>query len=159
MTRQSFKTKKGTELPLVSLKGKEYLLVAHRLVWLVEEADSYSIETEFLKLEEEYSIARTKLVIYDKDGKVIKQASATKKETKKDFPDFVEKSETGSLGRALSMCGFGTQFSLPDLDEGERLADAPLAPPPIAAQKAPEMSKPKVATFRKPKTEESGGWE
>lgn len=138
MLRSHFKTQRGTELPLMNLKGKEYLLVAHRLVWLVEEADSYSITTEFLKLEEDYAIARTILTIYDKDGKAIKSATATKKETKKDFPDFVEKAETGSLGRALSMCGFGTQFSLPDLDEGDRIVDAPISPKPTA----PKVSQP-----------------
>ncbi len=41
----------------------------------------------------------------------------------------LEKSETGAIGRALALCGFGTQFT-PELDEGERLADSPLQSPP-----------------------------
>jgi hypothetical protein len=37
-----------------------------------------------------------------------------------------EKDETGAVGRALAMCGYGT-LQAPEFDEGDRLADAPLA--------------------------------
>lgn len=129
--RAFFKLKSGTELPLMNLRGREYLQVAHRLVWLVEETERYTIETEFLKLEDEYSICRSVVNIYNKEGILTRSASATKKETKKDFPDFVEKSETGSIGRALAMLSFGTQFSTQDMEEGNRLADSPLPPPGV----------------------------
>jgi hypothetical protein len=50
----------------------------------------------------------------------------SKLEKASDFPDFVEKAETGAIGRALGALGFGTQFS-PDLEEGiRRLVDAPV---------------------------------
>lgn len=115
------KTPKGTELPLLSLKGKDYLQVAHRLVWFREERPSWAIETEFAVLSPEYSIA--KATIKTDDGKII--ATAHKREDAKHFPDFMEKSETGAIGRALALIGYGTQFA-PELDEGDRIVDAPL---------------------------------
>ena len=62
--------------------------------------------------------------ICDGDGKLM--ATGTKKEDVKGFGDFIEKAETGSVGRALALCGFGTQFA-PELDEagGGRFADSP----------------------------------
>lgn len=149
MARTEFTTKKGTVLPLMNLKGKEYLMVAHRLVWLTDESENYDIQTEFLSLTEDMAVAKTTLTLMDKDGKVLKRTQATKRETKKDFPDFIEKAETGSLGRALAMAGFGTQFSTQDLDEGDRLADAPLAPSKVEVNK--EMKE--KQSFRKAKVE------
>ena len=43
---KTFKTPKGTELPLLDLRGKDYLMVAHRLVWFREEHSDWTIETE-----------------------------------------------------------------------------------------------------------------
>lgn len=171
MVRTSFRTKKGTELPITNLKGKEYLMVAYRLVWLTEEADRYDIETSLLQLTDTQAVARTVLTIYDKEGKALKRVSGTKRETQKDFPDFIEKAETGSLGRALAMAGFGTQFSVQDLDEGNRLADAPLenatkstpvpslSPATMSVTTTPVETNgtapKKASSFRKPKKVES----
>jgi len=124
---KTFKTKKGTELPLASLKGKDYLLIAHRLLWLSEESTNYDISTDFLVLTDVETVARAVVTLFDAEGKVVRKATATKRETKKDFSDHTEKAETGAMGRALAMLGFGTQFAQQDLDEGERLADAPLS--------------------------------
>lgn len=121
------KTSKGTLLPLVNLKGKNYLQVAYRLQWLTEDVDSYSIETNYLYLDENRSTAHAKVTIFDKSGKVARSASATKSETKADFSDHAEKAETGAIGRALAMLGFGTQHAIADLEEGERIVDSPLA--------------------------------
>lgn len=125
---KSFTTENGTELPLLSLRGKPYLQVAHRLVWLTEKYAKYDIETKVLSLDDEHAVINTKVSLFDETGNVVRAASATKKETKKDFPDFIEKAETGSLGRALAMLGLGTQFCTQDLDEGNRLADSPIPP-------------------------------
>jgi len=133
-----YTTEKGTELPLLNLRGKPYLQIAHRLVWLTEKYNSYTIETSFLRLDDEHAIARSEITLFNDDGSVLKKASATKKETKKDFPDFVEKAETGASGRALSKLGIGTQFCTQDMDEGKRLADAPVK----IANKVASISKP-----------------
>lgn len=117
-------TPKGTELPLMDIKGKPYLQVGHRLVWFREERPEWTIETEIHTLADKGVIM--KAIIKNEDGRVI--AMAHKKETQVGFADYIEKGETGAIGRALAMCGFGTQFS-PELDEGERLADAPIDKP------------------------------
>lgn len=123
---KTVKTPKGTSLPLVNLKGKDYLMVGHRLQWFNETEDKFTIETTFPLLTEEQTVAHAVVTVFDKDGSVIKKASATKRETKKDFSDHTEKAETSAIGRALAMLGYGTQFALADLDEGQRLADSPM---------------------------------
>jgi len=117
------KTPKGTELPLINLKGKPYLQVAHRLIWFREEEPQSGIETTPLVLEKDYAVFQAKIT---RDGKVV--AMATKCEDRKGFPDFIEKAETGAIGRALALVGYGTQFTTQDLDEGNRLADSPVDP-------------------------------
>lgn len=131
---KTLKTPKGTELPLVNLKGKDYLQVAHRIQWFNEENPNFRIQTELLSVTDEQTIARTQVVILNEAGSIIKSATATKRETKKDFPDHTEKAETGSVGRALLMLGYGTQFALSDLDEGDRIVDSPM---PTAKSAAP----------------------
>lgn len=119
-------TEKGTQLPLINLKGKSYLMVAHRLQWLTEKEENYVIDTTVLSESAEQATVRAKVTILTVDGKVKKQATATKVETKKDFNDYLEKAETAAIGRALAMLGFGTQHALSDLDEGGRIVDTPL---------------------------------
>lgn len=118
----TFRTKKGTELPLLNLRGKDYLQVAHRLVWFREEHPDWSIETEIVENKPEATLS--KATIKDEKGRIL--ATAHKFEDKKGFADHREKSETGAIGRALALLGYGTQFCADELDEGERLADAPV---------------------------------
>lgn len=128
------KTPKGTELPLVNLKGKDYLMVAHRLVWFNEASDRFNVSTDFLLLTDEQTVARAHVVVFNEKGEVVKSATATKRETKKDFSDHTEKAETGAIGRALALMGYGTQFAIADLDEGNRLADSPVVNTKVAAK-------------------------
>jgi hypothetical protein len=116
-----FNTPKGTELPLLDLRGKPYLQVAHRLVWFREEHPNWSIETE-VSIMENKAAAVGSAKIKDETGRII--ATAHKYEDQKGFQDFIEKSETGAVGRALAMCGYGTQFA-PEIEEGERIVDSP----------------------------------
>jgi len=140
---KTFKTPKGTVLPLMDIKGKDYLQVAHRLVWFREEKPDWSIGTDYLVLEQDRSVARA--LIKDQSGRLM--ATAHKSEDSKGFADHMEKAETGAIGRALAMVGFGTQFA-PELDEGERLADSPVVSgrnsqgPPNSAISGASSSKP-----------------
>jgi hypothetical protein len=118
----TFKTPKGTELPIMSLKGKDYLEVKYRLVWFREDKPNWAIVTEIVKLEESYAIAKAQVL--DQEGHVV--ATAHKREDKQHFQDFIEKCETGAVGRALALCGYGTQFA-PEIEEGDRIVDAPAA--------------------------------
>lgn len=166
---KTVKTPKGTELPLISLKGKDYLQVAHRLVWFNEAVDRFRIVTDLLQVSDDQTVARAVITVFNEEGIEIKCSSATKRETKKDFPDHTEKAETGAIGRALALMGYGTQFAVADLDEGDRLADAPVTSfkrenakaPEAPAAKQVEASTPavtapaKISTFRKKKPEEA----
>lgn len=152
----TYTTTKGTELPLMSLKGKPYMQVAHRLVWFTESVLTYSTETDYLSLTDEQTVAKVTVKVFKEDGSLLKQASATKRETKKDFPDHTEKAETGALGRCLALLGYGTQFAIADIDEGDRLADSPVATVEqksvsavVTAATTPSENKP-VASFKRP---------
>lgn len=119
---KTFKTKNGTELILINLKGKDYLQVAYRLVWFREENPSAIIETEFVNLTDKFALCKATI---KRDSGVI-VATAHKREDASHFADFCEKSETGAIGRALALCGYGTQFCAEEFDEGSRIVDAPL---------------------------------
>lgn len=157
---KTVKSPKGNDLPLTNLKGKDYLMVAYRIQWLNEDSNvgSFDIATDFVSLTEEQTIARSKVTLYGTDGKFLRAATATKRETKKDFPDHTEKAETSAIGRALAMLGYGTQFAVADLDEGNRLADSPLVRTDgveknaLAGPGEKEKDEPKTkrASFRKP---------
>lgn len=123
----TFKTKKGTELPLTNLKGKDYLMVQWRLVWFREEHPDWSIITEFTSADATGALA--KAAVWNKEGQIM--ATAHKYEDKQGFGDYREKAETGAIGRALALCGYGTQFCADELDEGDRIADSPVERPPV----------------------------
>lgn len=121
---REFKTPKGTKLPLRQIQGKDYLEVQSRIIWFVEENPSYSIHTDFKLLTDKAAVASACIKIFQ-DGKVVRESTATKTETPQGFSDFVEKAETGAIGRALANLGYGTQFSHLDYAEGDRIVDGP----------------------------------
>lgn len=121
---RTFTTEKGSVLPVLNLRGQDYLEVKYRLVWFREEHPDWSIETEFVTLTERAALARA--ILKDESGRVI--ATAHKAETSTGFPDFMEKAETGAIGRALALIGYGTQFCADELDEGDRIVDSPANP-------------------------------
>jgi hypothetical protein len=98
----------------------DYLPVAARIMWFRREHPDWSIITKIVQLANKAVVM--KAVIKNAEGRVI--ATARKKETEIGFPDYIEKAETGAIGRALALCGYGT-LQAPEFDEGERLADAP----------------------------------
>jgi hypothetical protein len=100
----------------------DYLPVAARIAWFRREHPLWSIITEVEQLAGKAVVM--KATIKDMLGTVI--ATARKKETEVGFPDYIEKAETGAIGRALAMCGYGT-LQAPEFDEQDRLADAPVA--------------------------------
>jgi hypothetical protein len=136
---------------LIQLKSrdgsKDYLPVQWRLVWFRSLCPEGIIETEMVHFDpnreteeevytwnqearrSEKSIKRANgFVVFRAvvtDGKGGK-ATATKSEKAASFGDYVEKAETGAIGRALAMLGFGTQFTGDDLDEQHRIVDAPV---------------------------------
>lgn len=120
----TFRTPKGTELPLTSLKGKDYLQVAWRIVWFREVYPLGRIDTECVEVSEKHAVYKAHISIPNERGEYVKLADADKREDAGHFGDFREKAQTGAIGRALALCGFGTQFT-EDLDEGDRIVDSP----------------------------------
>jgi hypothetical protein len=102
-------------------KETDYLPVAARIAWFRKDHPYWSIITEVEQLADKAIVI--KAIIKDMTGQII--ATARKKETEIGFPDYIEKAETGAIGRALAMCGYGT-LQAPEFDEQDRLADAPL---------------------------------
>jgi len=109
---------------LMKIQGKAYLPVAPRVsLFRAEHGFEYGIETAPATFDDAQHV-RAKIVRLS-DGAVV--ATATKRVKQdargpaKDWP--LETAETGAIGRALALCGYGTLFG--DLDEGDQLADAP----------------------------------
>ena len=142
---------------LMDLRGKKYLQVPWRLVWLNDDYSrgligGFSIDTaqvfdrEFdnpkaTSGQDACAKFRTTVKILDSHGNVIKSATGTGTAYKSEFSLYTEKAETKSVGRALAMVGYGTAHCEDDFDMGEEaspvdglpgpaLADAPL---PIGA--------------------------
>lgn len=99
----------------------DYLPVAARIAWFRKDNPDWSIITKCIQLANKAVVM--KAIIKNAEGRII--ATARKKETEVGFPDYIEKAETGAIGRALAMCGYGT-LQAPEFDESERLADAPV---------------------------------
>jgi hypothetical protein len=126
---------------------KDYLAVAWRLVWFRSACSEGTIATEMVVLDLDKETSEEYMQWSDAEHKKVKvtrkangfcifratvtdgkggSAQATKSEKAASFPDYIEKCETGAVGRALAMLGYGTQFTGDELDEKHRLADAPL---------------------------------
>ena len=142
LPRTSWETPKGTSLPLLNLKGKEYLTVAQRIRWFREENPLGRIDTDCITFTNSEAHFRAIISIKAADGTYIKLADANKYETKQGFPDYLEKAQTGAVGRALALCGYGTQFCADELEEGERLADSPVDPVALLASYASQPAQP-----------------
>lgn len=109
---------------IIKLKGKDYLEVKFRLVWFREDhpAESgWGINTSIVQFDEKQGTV--KATITDPEGRIA--ATGTKQEVPKDFGDYLEKAETGAIGRALALLGYGTQFA-PEMEEGQRIVDSPV---------------------------------
>jgi len=126
---------------------RDYLPVQWRLVWFRSLCPEGVVETEMLHLdperetEEEIDTWNEEKNQYEKVVKhakgfvvfraVVKDGkggtgTGTKSEKAVSFPDFIEKAETGAIGRALAVLGFGTQFTGDELDEEHRIVDSPV---------------------------------
>ena len=100
----------------------DYLPVAARIAWFRKDHPFWGIITEIEHLADKAVVMKATI----KDMHEVVIATARKKETEAGFPDYIEKAETGAIGRALAMCGYGT-LQAPEFDEQDRLADTPVA--------------------------------
>lgn len=115
---------------LTKLKGKDYLEVKWRLLWLRTEHPDAVIETELARLETDFAAGHA-MAVFRASVSIPDGGSATGwgQEELRDFGDYLEKAETKALGRALAALGFGTQFCEDfDFAEGDqnRVVDSPV---------------------------------
>lgn len=142
------------EKHLMELQGKAYLEVKWRIVWFRSEFPDGTIETEEVLVDLDREVEaeiptgnwipnpnRPGKKMPEKVTKIAKgyarfratvttgkggRATGTKSENAASFPDYIEKAETGAIGRALALLGYGTQFTGDELNEEHRIVDAPV---------------------------------
>jgi len=112
--------------------GRDYLNVQNRLLWFIRDQRAfiasglarmpYIVQTDLIEIDRKDKWAHFKTYVRDVLGN---EATMYGSESATDFPDYAEKASTKSLGRALLLLGYGTAFA-PEMDEGERVVDAPL---------------------------------
>ena len=137
----------------------DYLNVQNRLIWFIRDQralitaglarTSYVIETELIELDRTKEWAHFKTHVRDVLGN---EATMYGSESARDFPDYIEKASTKSLGRALLLLGYGTAFT-GEIDEGERPVDAPAPRPnPVAVPPArpAAVARPTIPTAPRP---------
>lgn len=120
---------------LIQVKGgADYLEVKWRLVWFRHEYPFGRVFTEVVENDREggYACVRARVEFdcTDSEGRDrIAVAEGTGTETASDFADYLEKSETKAIGRALAGLGYGTQFvqdfDMQDPDGSPHVVDAP----------------------------------
>ena len=110
---------------LISLKGKDYLQVAHRVQWFREVHPNGSIETELVSV----TPLIYKATIKNADGHILAtgHGSAQTRANAVWSGREPEKAETAAVGRALALAGFGTQFT----DGFDDAADDHLSDSPV----------------------------
>ena len=139
-------------------KPRLYLEVKWRLVWFREQCPEATIETEIVHLDLDKEVTAEVSEWNNDTGRMEKRikhgtgmaivkatvkmpngamATGTKMENNAAFGDFLEKAETGAIGRALAALGFGTQFTGDELAEGDRIVDAPVERRQAAQEELP----------------------
>ena len=104
--------------------NKTYLPVAPRVAAFRHNNPDATIYTETEAIGDKHYVKATVAEGYDVRATAYKEIKfgAKGKSAAANFP--LETAETGAIGRALAMCGYGTLMG--DLDEDDQLADSPL---------------------------------
>jgi hypothetical protein len=138
---------------LIDIRGKRYLEVKWRLVWLRQEHPDWSITTELLEVGDPVIV---RAVVSDATGRTLATGHAEYPRGRQ-FPSIM-KAETAAVGRALAHAGFGTQFAGEDVEEAD-LVDAPVARPlggrPLGVSPANRVERPLAAA--RPATARTNG--
>jgi hypothetical protein len=111
---------------MLNLKGKDYLPVAARIVWLRREHPHAVIRTKLVEHDPQGGFALYRAEVELPDGGY---AEATATQSRKQFGDYLEKCETKAIGRALGFLGYGTMAAFEDEPDNPLYADAPVDRP------------------------------
>lgn len=99
MAQQPFDTNQF----LIKVKGQDYLEVKHRIAWMRSEHPEATVETELASHADGRAIMRASVVLPSGGS-----ATGWGSETAANFENYIEKSETKAIGRALTALGYGT---------------------------------------------------
>jgi len=114
--------------------GSYYLPVAARLLWFREEHPDWPVVTKIADGGYGAGYVVVQAQVIKPTGEII--ATGHKSETKEDFPSgWIEKAETGAIGRALAVAGYGVQYA-PELAETEPPAQIPRRPSPSSYRRS-----------------------
>lgn len=118
---------------VTKIKGKDYIQVAHRVLWMRTDHPDWRIDTDLIQMEP-FPVVKARVI--DEAGQQIASAygTAQPKAGSVYAGREIEKAETAAIGRALALAGFGTQFAMGEFDDADNdhLADSPTRPTPAA---------------------------
>ena len=121
---------------MMKVTGKDYLPALVRIMWFRDDHPDWRIITEIVNNDDEKALVKAS--IYNSEGILV--STAHKTQSRKQFPmGYVEKAETGAVGRALAYVGYG---SLSEGDDDD-VCDAPVDnnKKPIPAEPRPVENK------------------
>ena len=128
---------------------KDYLNVQARLMWFRDVHPHGVITTQLAHLDLDRQIAVFHAHVEDGEGGI---GEGYGSESVNDFLDYIEKASTKAIGRALLVLGFGTCFAGDELDEDQRVVDAPakpaLKPVPALPEKQDEDTEARIGQVR-----------
>lgn len=105
--------------------GADYLKVAQRILWFREEKPDWAIQTHLLETAQDHTVAKAEIL--NPEGKIM--ATAHKFAAKGQGPAKAyhrESAETGAIGRALGLLGYGTDAVFADDDDDNFIVDSPV---------------------------------
>lgn len=108
---------------MLNLKGKDYLPVAARIVWMRHDHPDAQIRTRLVEHDPQNGFALYRAEVTLPSGGY---AEATATQSRKQFGDYLEKCETKAIGRALGFLGYGTMAAFEDEPDNPLFADAPV---------------------------------
>lgn len=108
--------------------GQLYLKAPYRVLWMRDEHPDWSIVTSIEYADYTAGFAVVRAVIMDGEGRVL--ATAHSEESRGKLP-YLKKAETGSIARALALCGYGTQFG--EMEEEDASIPGGIADSPVGA--------------------------
>lgn len=114
----------NAQIKPTQVKGKKYAAVADRIIAFRKVCPGGSIESDIVNLNGNAVIIKS--TVKDDEGKVLGTGYAREKEGSSyiNKTSYIENAETSAVGRALGMCGIGT--NLDSLASAEEIANAQL---------------------------------
>jgi hypothetical protein len=111
-------SRKYMKLPTINIKGKEYVQVKDRILYLSEYLKEYSIETDYTYYpERKMWVVKAKLTLDKHTYTGLAQEVESDDYRQVNHSSALENCETSAVGRACAMAGIGVIDSIASVDE------------------------------------------